>query len=187
MRKIDFQKNFDRDPTAERWCDVYAVTTFFQICQNRRHKNDTKTQKLWWVRDPFERVRATWGHRSRGDRFRAPCGNFEFAQNHRLHRTLRSKTRFHFCMGNLTFTLEILQLAKVGFRWFSMFPSPGGPNARISAGKTHTMCARLAQGENPPGAGRTPAGALKLPGSRAPLGRRGIPLGKSGFPGVPRA
>ena len=132
-------------------------------------------------------MRATWGHRSRGDRFRAPCGNFEFAQNHRLHRTLRSKTRFHFCMGNLTFTLEILQLAKVGFRWFSMFPSPGGPNARISAGKTHTMCARLAQGENPPGAGRTPAGALKLPGSRAPLGRRGIPLGKSGFPGVPRA
>ena len=29
-----FSKNFDRDPTAERWCDVYAVTTFFQICQN---------------------------------------------------------------------------------------------------------------------------------------------------------
>ena len=29
-----FSKNFDRDPTAERGRDVYAVTTFFQICQN---------------------------------------------------------------------------------------------------------------------------------------------------------
>ena len=33
-KKNRFSKNFDRDPTAERWCDVYAVTTFFQICQN---------------------------------------------------------------------------------------------------------------------------------------------------------
>ena len=163
------------------------MTTFFQICQNRRHKNDKKTWKSWWVRAPFEWLRATWGHRGRGDRFPAPCGKVEFAKNHRLHRTLRSKTRFHFCMGIHVFTLENSQRVKVGSRLFFIFPSLGGPNARKSAGKTHTMCARLAQGEDPPGAGRTPARPLKPPGSRAPLGRRGIPLGKSGFPRVPRA
>ena len=89
--------------------------------------------------------------------------------------------------GNLTFTLENLHPEKVGFHWFSMCPSFGGPNARISASKTHTICARLAQGEDPLAAARVPARPLDPPGSTAPLGRRGVPLGKSGFPRVPRA
>ena len=36
-----FSENFDRDPTAERWCDVYAVTTFFQKRENQKRSNRT--------------------------------------------------------------------------------------------------------------------------------------------------